>query len=449
MSPRDRIGALTTRALRSALVRYVRAKPRAREEAGANRRVFMLLMSAYGMDGTIRATLNLAAHLHSRGWEVVILSVARVRDEPFFGELPPGVRLEVLDDQRPERLPSWLHPVRRLLRQRDSVLMHPDDIGFRKFNRWVDWRLVKALRRRSGILITTRPGLNLVATLLIPPGLVLVGQEHMHLREHPETLQEEMRLKYRRLATLSVLTRRDRRRYLEHLDEKPPRVVCIPNAVRDMGDARADLSAKTVITAGRLVRQKGYDRLIRVWSRVAPEYPDWQLRIYGEGPRRGWLEKLIARFGLEDVVTLPGPTEDLGAEMARASIFVLSSRWEGFPLALLEAMAAGMAVVSFDCPTGPADLIDDHRNGLLIRPRKVGLMAKGLKELMADEELRQRCSAGALDTAREYSMDVIGPRWEETLQKAWERKRGRRPAATPSHPAVSRQTAATGRGTGA
>jgi glycosyltransferase involved in cell wall biosynthesis len=432
----DRIGALTTRALRSALVRYVRAQPRRDEISGAEKRVFMMLMTAYGMDGTIRTTLNLAKYLDSRGYEVVILSVARTTDEPFF-ELPRGVRVEVLDDARPERLPSRLHPLRRALRNRESLFMHPDDIGFGRFNLWADWRLVKALRRRAGFLITTRPGLNLIATFLAPPGLVLIGQEHMHLREHAEELQESMRSEYRKLTTLSVLTRRDRRRYAEHL-EKPPRLVWIPNAVTDMGGVRADLSAKTVITAGRLVRQKGYDRLIKAWAQVAPEHPDWRLRIHGEGPRKAWLETLIHRFGLEGVATLAGPTEDLGAEMAKASIFALSSRWEGLPLALLEAMAVGMAVVSIDCPTGPADVIDDHRNGLLVRPRTPTALAAGLREMIEDEELRRRCSAAAVETAGKYSMSVIGPRWEETLQKAWARGRSK---AAPGGDAVRLKTA--------
>ena len=374
----ERIGALTTRALRSAVVRYVRAKPRRKDKAGAEKRVYIILMTAFGMGGTIRTTLNLATYLASKGYEVVILSVLRARDEPFFGELPPGVSVKVLDDRRPEKLPTRMQPIRRFLRERPSMLMHPDDIGFRGFNLWVDWRLAKALRRRTGFLIATRPGLNLIATFLAPPGLVLIGQEHMHLREHAEPLQEAMQLQYRKLATLSVLTKRDAWRYGQHL-EKAPRVVSIPNTVRDMGGARADLTAKTVLAAGRLVRQKGYDRLIRTWVRVAPEHPDWRLVIYGEGPKRAWLEGLISRFGLEDVVTLPGPAEDLGAEMAKASIFVLSSRWEGLPLALLEAMGVGMAVVSFDCPTGPADVIDDHRNGLLIRPRNDRRLRRGAR----------------------------------------------------------------------
>ena len=422
-----------TRLVRSALARYVRAQPSEQDWEGAQKRVYIMLLTAFGMGGTIRTTFNLAFHLASQGYEVVFLSVGRQRDEPFFGAMPPGVSIVTLDDKRPERLPGRSRPIHRWMREQDSVLMHPEDIGFRGFNLWVDWRLAKELRRRTGFLVTTRPGLNLVSTFLSPPGLVLIGQEHMHLRDHPENLQAAMTTEYRKLTTLAVLTDRDRRRYRKHLERKVP-VVRIPNAVRDMGGVRADLSAKTVLAAGRFARQKGYDRLIKSWALVAPEHPDWKLKICGNGPRQANLEQLIEEFGVGDSVTLAGPAKDMGAEMAKASIFALSSRWEGLPLVLLEAMSVGMGVVSFDCPTGPAELIDDHENGLLIKPKTIANFAAGLKEMIEDDELRRRCAAGAVETAAEYSMELLGPRWEETLETALERhrKKAGRPVRVPT-----------------
>src|SRR4051812_30539224 len=378
-------------------------------------------MTAWGMGGTIRTILNLAGYLAGRGYEVHILSVGRGRDEAFF-DIPPGVEIELLDDKRPGHSGG---PIRRLMRRRSSVLMHPADRGFRGFNLWVDWRLVQALRGRAGILITTRPGLNLMAAQLSPPGFALVGQEHMNLLEHPEVIQDAAKRRYGELDVLSVLTARDRKRYREHVSKRVP-VVRIPNTVRDMGGVRADLSAKTVLAAGRLTRQKGYDRLIHTWSSVAERHPDWHLKICGDGPHQERLEKLIADRGLEQHVTLAGPAKDLGAEMERASIFALSSRWEGLPLVLLEAMSVGMAVVSFDCPTGPRAVLRDHENGLLIRPRKTANLAAGLNEMIEDEELRRRCSEGALATAREYTIEAIGPQWEELLARAWKRGEARR-----------------------
>jgi glycosyltransferase involved in cell wall biosynthesis len=413
---------LVDRLARSFMVRFVRAEPRERDWVSAERRVYMLLINAYGMDGTIRTTFNLAVHLASRGYEVVLVSTARDRPEPFFGELPAGVSIVPLDDRREELLPEGLQPLRRWMRARPSVFMHPDDIAAPVMNMWIDWRLVKTLRRRTGFFITTRPGLNLLSALLSPPGLVLVGQEHMHLDVHADSLKEAMAREYRKLSMLSVLTKRDRKRSREHLDRKVP-VVRIPNAVRDPGETRADLSAKTVLAAGRLTRQKGYDRLIKAWEIVAPKHPDWKLRICGMGPKRRHLLWMIRARGLEGSVTVERAVQDLDAEMAKASIFALSSRWEGLPLAMLEAMSVGMAVVSFDCPTGPADLIDDHESGLLIKPRTIDNFAAGLDEMMSDEELRRRCAAGALETASEYSMDLLGPKWESALERAWQRKR--------------------------
>jgi glycosyltransferase involved in cell wall biosynthesis len=411
-----------TKLFRSALVRYVRAQPRKQDWEGAERRVYMMLVNAYAVDGTIRTTLNLAVYLASRGYEVVIVSAARDRAKPFFGELPPGVSIVTLDDRREELLPEGFHPLRRWMREQGSVLMHPDDIMAGALNLWTDWRLAKTLRRKTGFFVTTRPGLNLLSTLLSPPGLVLVGQEHMHLQVHAEELREAMKREYRKLSVLSVLTASDRRSYKEHLDWKVP-VVRIPNAVRDPGNMRADLSAKTVLAAGRLTRQKGYDRLIKAWEIVAPKHPDWKLRICGVGPKRRHLLWMIRARGLQDSIVLERAAHDLDAEMAKASIFVLSSRWEGLPLVMLEAMSVGMAVVSFDCPTGPRELIDDHRSGLLIRPRTIDNLAAGLDEMMSDGELRERCAAGAIEVSRGYSMDLLGAKWETTLERAWERTR--------------------------
>ena len=111
--------------------------------------------------------------------------------------------------------------------------------------------------------------------------------------------------------------------------------------------------------------------------------------------------------------------------MAQASIFVLSSRFEGFPLILLEAMSKGMSVVSFDCPTGPSDIVDDHRNGILVPAKDIDGLARGIDEMIGDEELRRRTAAAAVETAQQYTMEAIGPQWIALFE---ELNRTRRPA---------------------
>jgi glycosyltransferase involved in cell wall biosynthesis len=403
------------RVIRAALLRYVRARPRPEDEAGADRRVFILITTAWGMGGTIRANLNLARYLAATGYEVEIISVGRHRDVPFFGEFPPGVRVVALEDRRRG---ASTRPLQRLLHARSSVLMHPADRTAQGSNLWTDLRLVRRLRRKCGFLIATRPGLNLVAARLSPPGLILIGQEQMHLDHHVPDLRKAMPRLYPRLDALAVLTERDGQSYARHLNGGV-RTVRIPNTVRDMGEERADLSARTVLAAGRLTPQKGYDMLIPAWAAVAANHPDWRLRICGEGKDRAKLGALIQELGLADYVALEGPARDLGADMERASVFVLSSRHEGLPLVLLEALSKGMAVVSFDCPTGPADVIEDHRNGLLVPPKDVEALSAAILEMIEDEDLRRRCADGAVETARGYRMDAVGPRWEALMRELW------------------------------
>lgn len=408
------------RALRSILFRAARAKPRSRDLDGAERRVTILMTAAWGMGGTIRANLNLARHLAASGFEVEIISIVRGqgRDEPFFGAFPEGVKVVALDDRRRNGNPPGPAWLRKRLRALSSVLMNPADRTYKGFSLWVDIRLVRALRRRTGFLIATRPGLNLLAAELAPPGLVLIGEEQMNLAHHNRRLRRAMPRLYPRLDALTVLTSRDRDAYEAHVG-RGLRIERIPNTARDMGTGRADLGSKTVLTAGRLATQKGYDMLIPAWAVVASQHPDWRLEIHGSGPLRKDLEALVASHGLSDSVSLEGPSHDLGADMARASIYVLSSRVEGLPLVMLEAMSKGMAVVSFDCPTGPADIIDDHRNGLLVPAKDIAGLGRALAEMIADEDLRHRCADAAIDTAREYSVPAVMPQWDALLADLW------------------------------
>jgi glycosyltransferase involved in cell wall biosynthesis len=394
------VAALMRRALR----RYVRAAPHA-----PRRDVTIVLMSAWGMGGTIRAAHNLAGHLATRGYDVELLSVFRTRDEPFFGSFPQGVKASALDDRR-----GSASLAARLLRRLPSVLIHPSEKS-RHWNLWVDVQLARRLRRRSGVLITTRPGLNLIAADLSPPGLVTLGLEQVNLGAWSPRLQAAMVRCYPRLDALVTLTEQDQRAYAELLGGRP-RIERIPNTARPLGGPRPDLAARRVVAAGRLAPQKGFDLLIAAFGEVVADHPDWKLRILGSGDRRAELQAMIDARGLADSVELAGATSDIGPELAQASIFALSSRREGFPLVLVEAMSKGLAVVSFACPTGPRDLIEDHANGILVPPRDTAAFAAALRELIEDEPLRRRLGAAAATTASAYDMDAVGPRWEALLE---------------------------------
>jgi glycosyltransferase involved in cell wall biosynthesis len=419
-----RIKRLAVKPLRLALLRYVRARPDGPIDPTARPKVWILLVSPWGMGGTIRAALNLAGYLAEHGWDVEVVGAYRRREESFFGEMPAGATFTALDDQRPGRAPGGLAGrVRKFLRKRESVLVHPSDGTAHEFTLWHDIQLARRLRGQTGILMGTRPGLNLLAADLAVPGMVTVGLEQMHFRHHVKPLRDAMKRRYKKLDGFVVLTEHDLANY-SFLDGDVA-MTRIENTARELPGPKADLSSKRVLAAGRLRAQKGFDLLIPAWAKVAKAHPDWKLRICGEGRQRPVLEQLVSEHGLQDVVEMPGG-RDMAEEMAAASVFAMSSRFEGFPLILLEAMSKGMAVVSFDCPTGPADIIDDHRNGLIVPPKDIDALADALSEMMGDEELRRRCAGPAMATARDYTMEAIGPRWVEYLSGLWR-------SAAPAH----------------
>ena len=403
---------LLRRILRSALLRHVRAAPAEGEDPG--RKVYILLVSAWGMGGTIRAAINLAGYLASHH-DVEIVSTYRRREEPYFA-FDPRVTVTALDDERPGAYPLPARLARAVMRRIPSALYHSADIRKHNHSLWTDVRFVRMLRGRRGIAIASRPGQNILLADLAVPGLVTVGLEQMNLRSHAKNLRKVMLRRYRDLDALAVLTDEDMADYERSMNGTAPPMWRLPNTVREIEPPTADLTAKRIFAAGRYTPQKGYDMLLRAFAPVSERHPDWELKVFGRGKREKELRALVAELGLEDRVELAGPTDDVAGEMARASVYALSSRYEGFPLVLIEAMAKGMACVAFACPTGPADIVDDHRNGLLVPAKDVEGFSAALEEMISDEELRRRCGAAALETAREYTMAAIGPKWDEMLQ---------------------------------
>jgi glycosyltransferase involved in cell wall biosynthesis len=410
--------------LRGARALVAPARRRERASDGARPNVVFVLMSAWGMGGTIRTTLNLAGHLAERH-DVTVLSVVRSRERAFL-PVPAGVRLVAADDHRDRRAPAGR--LERLLRAAPSVLMPVDDRARRAFSLWTDVRLVRELRRlRPDVIIGTRPGLNLLVAGLRPRGGVAVGVEHLNLAVREPQKVARMRRGLSRLDALVVLTEADLGTARELLGDEL-RIVAIPNAAPPARAEPLTLDAPVILGAGRLRPQKGFDRLIRAFAPVAAAHPEWRLRVFGEGRQRAALLELVAEHGLEDQVALPGRAHDLGAEMERASIFALSSRFEGLPMVLVEAMSTGLAIASFDCRTGPREVLDDGRTGLLVPDGDEEALTRALLELVEDPERRQRLGEAARERAQELSLHEIGPRWDALLAELLAaRAAGRRP----------------------
>jgi glycosyltransferase involved in cell wall biosynthesis len=165
------------------------------------------------------------------------------------------------------------------------------------------------------------------------------------------------------------------------------------------------------------VHAKGFDRLVNAWKTVAQAHPDWILRIYGAGTeeRRDRLQARIDDAGLANKVFLMGSTANVGVELSKASIYAVSSRYEGFGMTILEAMSKGLAIVSFDCPNGPREIITHGQDGLLIKSKKAAALGQGICRLIEDEDLRRTLGRNALHTATRYGLDTVGAQWDELL----------------------------------
>jgi glycosyltransferase involved in cell wall biosynthesis len=238
----------------------------------------------------------------------------------------------------------------------------------------------------------------------------------MNLETHTPQRQREIARRYPGLDAITVLTERDRQIYSQMLDSIP-RLERIANAAPAMDAAPSKLEHPIVIAAGRLTSQKGFDMLIPAFAKVVERQPGWTLRIYGDGPQRKSLERLIMEHRLSNNVLLMGPVQRLDLEMAQGSLYVLSSRFEGLPMVMIEAMSLGLPVVSFDCPTGPAEVIEDGRSGVLVPDGDVGALADAMLAVVEDADYRRALAAGAAERAKDYALDSIGARWEELISE--------------------------------
>lgn len=213
-----------------------------------------------------------------------------------------------------------------------------------------------------------------------------------------------------------VLTNEDKG-YWGDLDN----ILVIPNARSFELKHPAELNEKIVIAVGRYCSQKSLDKLIEAWSTVCKVVDDWKLHLVGDGEDREELMKQIEELGLTEKVVLGRAETDMKSVYANASILALSSRYEGLPMVLLEAQAAGVPVVSFECKCGPKDVLTDGVDGILVREGDVDGMAKGLLRLINDSQLRKQMGAAAYRNSERFSEEKVMRQWVELFNDVCKR----------------------------
>jgi glycosyltransferase involved in cell wall biosynthesis len=194
------------------------------------------------------------------------------------------------------------------------------------------------------------------------------------------------------------------------------KIFIIPNPVITRSKVVHDSKAKTITGVGRLVSQKGFDVLINAFAALAQKYPQWNLIIWGEGPERVQLENLIEQSSLRDRAFLPGLTKPDQVWEDETGIFALSSRFEGFPNVLGEAMAAGLPVVASDCPSGVRELVKDGESGLIVNVDDISAMTDALERLIQDSMLRERLGHNARKSVTKYKPEQIALLWERLFE---------------------------------
>jgi glycosyltransferase involved in cell wall biosynthesis len=173
-----------------------------------------------------------------------------------------------------------------------------------------------------------------------------------------------------------------------------------------------------IISLGRLIPIKGFDRLIKAFSNIASSYPEWLLEIWGDGPSRIELNNTILSLHLEDRIKMPGITKDPYQELSKSDLFVMSSHTEGFPMALCEAMACGLPVIRFDCPSGPREIIRDGMDGILVPNDDIDALAKAMANLIENPDIRDQLAHNARDIVSRFGIEGIAAQWETVIDKA-------------------------------
>lgn len=236
--------------------------------------------------------------------------------------------------------------------------------------------------------------------------LLRKGEKGLHKLKNLYLTKKEEKL-LEKYDEFLVLTEEDKKQW------NNKKVKVIYNPISFYPEKEAELENNKIISVGRLEYQKGYDILIDIWSKISKKYPNWILEIYGEGKERENLQNKINKLGLEKSFLLKGATKDIQNKYLESSIYIMTSRFEGMPMVLLEAQACGLPIVSFDCPCGPKDIVRDGEDGFICKINNIDEMLEKLVILIENKEKRKKFGINARNNVKRFSQNRIMKRWLE------------------------------------
>ena len=349
--------------------------------------------------GAERVTVNLSDHWVCQGWDVTVATLAGEEDD--FYVLDPRVVRVPLNMAGPSRgmLAALFNNLRSIVAVRRLLKKTKPDVAF-------------------GVMTTSNLHLAIAGIGLHG---IRVGTEHIHPpRMRLGRIWEWLRRHgYGCLDAVVALTKRTETWLVEETKARLVRVIPNPvpwplpsgSPVRDPAELNAMGRCK-LIAVGRLVDQKGFDLLISAFARIADNVPLWDLVIVGDGANKQALKMQLDAMGLRERIHLAGRVGNVQDWYEGAGLYVMSSRLEGFPNTLIEAMACGLPAVSFDCETGPADIIRDGIDGILVPPGDIDALAAALQKLMLDEPSRSAMSERAKEIRHRLSLERVTADWQ-------------------------------------
>lgn len=365
----------------------------------------LIFIHSLGNGGAERVTANLANHWAGKGWDITVVTLASKGDD--FYKLHPAVKRVALSlaDDSGNALAGLAQNLRRIFAVR---------------------RVLRQIQPDVALGMMTGANVLLALAVWRLPLVCAIGSERTHPPQCPLSVlwKELRRLSYGRLTAVTALTRESAAWLKSHTGAR--RVPVIPNATlwplpvqapRIAPESLCQSERLMVLAVGRISGEKQFDLLLEVFHSLANQYPTWDLVILGEGPQRPALQGRARTAGLEQRVLFPGRAGNVGEWYGRADLYVMSSRFEGFPNTLVEAMAHGLPAVSFDCDTGPRDIIRHETDGLLVPPGDAAGLAAALRRLMGDAALRQRFAERAVEVRERFSMERIAGMWEELFEE--------------------------------
>lgn len=360
----------------------------------------LLLISSMGSGGAERVASSLANGWITRGNHVTLMPTFSGRGECFY-ELLPKVRLIYLADLVSSHARTWTNQIERLYALRQFIATERPDV------------IISFLTNVNVAAVVASFG------LAIP--LIICERNDPFARPISLGWQLACRFSYPFANVLMVQTQAVETKYimsgwsLKHLKTIPnPISEQMLNIQRAVGNN----TTKRLLSVGRLHEQKQFDVLIKVFAILAQRHANWSLRIIGEGALRTVLQQQITDLGLDTRIELAGKSAFVDKELAQADVFVLTSKYEGFPNALLEAMAVGLPCVSFDCPSGPREMSMDGQAALLVPLNDEHALELALERLMLDADLRQTLGNQARTSVIErFSLDKIMEHWNLLFQE--------------------------------